>query len=82
MSFCPVVSPSHFPHLQTPGSQQWWIFKAANMDTVLFFKQGKFYETFHMDTDTCVRELGLIYMKGWFARAFLLQGKEHLTPLT
>lgn len=49
---------------------QWWQFKAVNMDTVLFFKMGKFYETFHMDADVCVRELGLIYMKGkgWHAQ--------------
>jgi len=30
---------------------------------VLFFKQGKFYEAFHMDADVLVRELGMIYMK-------------------
>lgn len=34
------------------------------MDTVLFFRQGKFYELFHMDADVCVKELGLTYMKG------------------
>ena len=34
------------------------------MDTVLFFKVGKFYELFHMDADVGMRELDLIYMKG------------------
>jgi DNA mismatch repair protein MSH6 len=34
------------------------------MDTVLFFKVGKFYELFHMDADVGFSELDLIYMKG------------------
>jgi DNA mismatch repair protein MSH6 len=44
--------------------QQWWDFKCENMDTVLFFKVGKFYEMFHMDSDIGMQELDLIYMKG------------------
>ena len=36
---------------QTPAMVQWWRFKSENMDTVLFFKVGKFYELFHMDAD-------------------------------
>ncbi|CAM9367467.1 unnamed protein product [Chrysoparadoxa australica] len=44
--------------------QQWWAFKSQNMDTVLFFKVGKFYELFHMDADIGMEELDLIYMKG------------------
>jgi len=43
---------------------QWWHFKAMNMDTILFFKVGKFYELFHMDADVGFSELDLIYMKG------------------
>jgi DNA mismatch repair protein MSH6 len=43
---------------------QWWQFKCENMDTVLFFKVGKFYELFHMDSDIGMTELDLIYMKG------------------
>lgn len=39
------------------------------MDTILFFRIGKFYETFHMDADICVKELGLIYMRGQDAHA-------------
>lgn len=39
------------------------------MDTVLFFKVGKFYEIFHMDADVAVKELGLLYMKGYKAHA-------------
>ena len=34
------------------------------MDTILFFKVGKFYELFHMDADVGMSELDLIYMKG------------------
>ena len=38
----------------TPAHQQWWAFKAQHFDTVLLFKMGKFYETFHMDADAMV----------------------------
>ena len=48
----------------TPAMAQWWKLKADNMDTVLFFKVGKFYELFHMDADVGMKELDLIYMKG------------------
>ncbi len=54
---------------QTPGHKLWWKFKAANMDTVLLFKVGKFYETYHMDADVLVKELELVYMAGKVAHA-------------
>lgn len=57
------VSPEELKK-QTPAMHQWWLFKRENMDTVLFFKVGKFYELFHMDADVGMRELDLIYMKG------------------
>ncbi|CAB4032656.1 DNA mismatch repair Msh6-like, partial [Paramuricea clavata] len=53
----------------TPGMRQWWKIKMDNYDTVLFFKVGKFYEFYHMDAVTGVKELGLAYMKGKFAHA-------------
>ena len=56
--------PPKFMQEQTPAMCQWWQFKAQNMDTVLFFKVGKFYELFHMDADIGFAELDLIYMKG------------------
>eukprot|EP01032_Pedospumella_encystans_P012451 gene12451-14405_t len=59
-----VQVPSKFLAEQTPAMSQWWQFKAANMDTVLFFKVGKFYELFHMDADIGFAEIDLIYMKG------------------
>jgi hypothetical protein len=59
-----LLVPSSFLHDQTPAMAQWWHFKADNMDTVLFFKVGKFYELFHMDADVGFSELDLIYMKG------------------
>ncbi len=40
-----------------------------NFDTVLFFKMGKFYETFHMDAVLTVKECGLIFMKKEYAHA-------------
>lgn len=32
--------------LMTPAQAQYWKIKAENMDIVLFFKMGKFYELF------------------------------------
>lgn len=57
------VPTSHMKE-QTPAMHQWWEFKSMNMDTVLFFKVGKFYELFHMDADVGFTELDLVYMKG------------------
>ncbi|KAG7400277.1 DNA mismatch repair protein msh6 [Phytophthora boehmeriae] len=59
-----VKVPPEFLKKETPAMVQWWEVKAHNMDTVLFFKVGKFYELFHMDADIGFKELNLIYMKG------------------
>lgn len=59
-----VYVPPEFVKKETPAMVQWWEVKSRNMDTVLFFKVGKFYELFHMDADIGFKELGLIYMKG------------------
>lgn len=59
-----LLVPPEFLKKETPAMVQWWDVKARNMDTVLFFKVGKFYELFHMDADVGFKELGLIYMKG------------------
>ncbi|KAG9414908.1 DNA mismatch repair protein msh6 [Aphanomyces cochlioides] len=56
--------PEDFLRKETPAMQQWWDVKQNNMDTVLFFKVGKFYELFHMDADVGFKELNLNYMKG------------------
>nr|CCA22891.1 PREDICTED: similar to G/T mismatch binding protein p [Albugo laibachii Nc14] len=56
--------PPNFLKKETPAMIQWWEVKSRNMDTVLFFKVGKFYELFHMDADVGFKELNLIYMKG------------------
>eukprot|EP00752_Nemacystus_decipiens_P016520 g14766.t2 len=56
--------PPSFLKKETPAMVQWWKFKSENMDTVLFFKVGKFYELFHVDADIGMQELDLIYMKG------------------
>ncbi|GBG29293.1 DNA mismatch repair protein Msh6 [Hondaea fermentalgiana] len=59
---------AHSAHLQarkiTPAMRIWWDFKAQLLDCVLFYKVGKFYELYHMDADTGVRYLDLMYMKG------------------
>ena len=68
-----LLLPSTFPKfkdasgelwLVSPGQQQWWKFKAANFDSVMLFKMGKFYEMYEMDAHVGVRDLGLIYMRG------------------
>ncbi|KAL5699852.1 DNA mismatch repair protein msh6 [Ranunculus cassubicifolius] len=56
--------PSDFLKNLTGGQRQWWDFKSKNMDKVLFFKMGKFYELYEMDAHIGARELGLQYMKG------------------
>jgi len=56
--------PTSFLEKQTPAMRQWWEFKAAYHDIVLFFKVGKFYELYHSDADIGVKEVGLVYMKG------------------
>ncbi|KDO29230.1 hypothetical protein SPRG_05442 [Saprolegnia parasitica CBS 223.65] len=59
-----IYVPDAFLSKETPAMQQWWAVKRENMDTVLFFKVGKFYELFHMDADIGFKELQLNYMKG------------------
>ncbi|XP_076457037.1 DNA mismatch repair protein Msh6-like [Babylonia areolata] len=61
--------PETFLNKQTPGMRQWWEMKSQHHDTVLFFKMGKFYELFHMDSTVGVEELGLMYMKGEHAHS-------------
>uniref|UniRef100_A0A1I7RY21 DNA mismatch repair protein n=1 Tax=Bursaphelenchus xylophilus TaxID=6326 RepID=A0A1I7RY21_BURXY len=61
--------PEDFIKEQSPGHRQWWRLKAANFDTVLFFKVGKFYELYHMDAVIAVEKLGISYMRGKFAHS-------------
>lgn len=61
--------PDEFLNNQTPAMRQWWILKSSHMDTVLFFKVGKFYELYHMDAVVGVQQLGFSYMKGEFAHS-------------
>ncbi|VDM69026.1 unnamed protein product, partial [Strongylus vulgaris] len=51
------------------GHKQWWTIKSKNFDTVLLFKVGKFYETYHMDAIIAVECLGLTFMRGGHAHA-------------
>lgn len=53
----------------TPAHEQWWEIKSENMDAILFFKVGKFYEIFHMDADIAVKETSATFMKGSRAHA-------------
>ncbi|CAB0010867.1 unnamed protein product [Nesidiocoris tenuis] len=59
--------PKDFLLDQTPGHKQWWDLKAKHFDCVLFFKVGKFYELYHMDAVTGVKELNLTFMRGSYA---------------
>ena len=47
----------------TPALKQWWQTKETHLDTLLFFKVGKFYELFHMDAVIAAKELGLAMMR-------------------
>ncbi|CAG9467722.1 unnamed protein product [Pedinophyceae sp. YPF-701] len=60
-----AIPPGFFKEAKiSPGQQQWWEFKAANFDSVLLFKMGKFYEMFEMDAHVGVEVLGLAIMRG------------------
>lgn len=64
-----VYVPMDFLNQQTPAMRQWWELKSKHFDCVLFFKVGKFYELYHMDAVTGVKELNLTYMRGEFAHS-------------
>lgn len=49
--------------MMTPAQRQYWEIKSENMDVVLFFKMGKFYELFDVDAEIGHKELDLMYMK-------------------
>ena len=55
--------PEGFLNSQTPALRQWWLIKQRNMDSVIFFKMGKFYELFNEDAVIGVNNLDIIYMK-------------------
>lgn len=63
--------PKDFLDKQTPAMRQWWVLKSTHMDSVLFFKVGKFYELYHMDAVVGVQELGFSYMKVLFEKLML-----------
>lgn len=56
--------PTGFLDQQTPALRQWWLIKQRNMDAILFFKMGKFYELFNEDAVIGVNKLDIMYMKG------------------
>ncbi|KAG5872856.1 hypothetical protein JTB14_002909 [Gonioctena quinquepunctata] len=64
-----VYVPESYLKDLTPAMRQWWELKSYHMDSVLFFKVGKFYELYHMDAVVGVQELGFSYMKGDFAHS-------------
>ncbi|XP_055495576.1 DNA mismatch repair protein Msh6 [Leucoraja erinacea] len=61
--------PEDFVSKCTPGMRRWWELKSQMLDTVIFYKVGKFYELYHMDAVCAVSELGLTYMKGSWAHS-------------
>ncbi|XP_066141842.1 probable DNA mismatch repair protein Msh6 [Euwallacea fornicatus] len=66
--------PESYLNSLTPAMRQWWILKSQHMDSVLFFKVGKFYELYHMDAVIGVQQLGFSYMKGDFAHSGFPEG--------
>nr|XP_020510207.1 DNA mismatch repair protein Msh6 isoform X1 [Labrus bergylta] len=61
--------PDDFLNRVTPGMRRWWQLKSKMLDTVIFYKVGKFYELYHMDAVVGVNELGLTFMKGTWAHS-------------
>lgn len=61
--------PPDFHQKQTPGHRQWWTIKSQHFDTIILFKVGKFYETYHMDAVEVVRALNIAFMRGSYAHA-------------
>ncbi|KAG7462668.1 hypothetical protein MATL_G00187230 [Megalops atlanticus] len=61
--------PEDFLNKSTPGMRRWWQLKSEMMDTVIFYKVGKFYELYHMDAVAGVSELGLSFMRGTWAHS-------------
>jgi DNA mismatch repair protein MSH6 len=48
----------------TPAMSQYWAIKQYNLEKILFFKLGKFYEIFYHDAIVCQRLLDLNWMGG------------------
>ena len=46
----------------TPAMRQYWTIKQNNLEKILFFKLGKFYEIFYTDAIICNRILDLAWM--------------------
>ncbi|XP_078413344.1 DNA mismatch repair protein Msh6 [Cetorhinus maximus] len=67
--FSTLYVPDDFLYKCTPGMRRWWDLKSQMLDTVIFYKVGKFYELYHMDAVTGVNELGLSFMKGAWAHS-------------
>lgn len=61
--------PDDFLNRVTPGMRRWWQLKSKMLDTVIFYKVGKFYELYHMDAVIGVNELGITFMKGTWAHS-------------
>lgn len=64
-----LLVPEDFLNRVTPGMRRWWQLKSTMLDTVIFYKVGKFYELYHMDAVVGVNELGLTFMKGTWAHS-------------
>ncbi|XP_063047765.1 DNA mismatch repair protein Msh6 isoform X2 [Engraulis encrasicolus] len=64
-----IYVPEDFLNRCTPGMRRWWELKATMLDTVIFYKVGKFYELYHMDAVIGVNELGFTFMKGTWAHS-------------
>ena len=48
----------------TPAMGQYWEIKQYNLEKILFFKLGKFYEIFYHDAIVCQKVLDLNWMGG------------------
>src|SRR3954467_6850666 len=59
----PDVPPLNGDAVVTPMMRQYQEIKAANPDSLLFYRMGDFYELFFQDAETASRALGIVLTK-------------------
>src|SRR5436190_21236342 len=59
----PNVPPLNGDAVVTPMMRQYQEIKAANPDSLLFYRMGDFYELFFQDAETASRALGIVLTK-------------------
>ncbi len=58
-----IPGPAEGDHKVTPSMAQYIEIKAANPDSLLFYRMGDFYELFFADAEVASRALGIVLTK-------------------